>query len=74
MRYDRLTSTVTLNISELCQRADDAERSRLADSAGLELTTYRLQYSHNDITYMLIGSAYVNNDLICDVITYVPEK
>lgn len=74
MRYDRLTSTVTLNISELCQRSDDAERSRLADSAGLALTTYRLKYCHNDITYMLIGSAYVNNGLICDVIAYVPEK
>ncbi len=73
MRYDRLTGSVALNICELCGRPDDAERQRLGDAAGLALTTYRTQYVHNNITYMIIGSAYVKNDVICDVTPHVPD-
>lgn len=73
MRYDRLTGSIALNICELCGRADDAERQRLGDLAGLALTTYRMQYTHNDITYLAIGSAYTQKDVICDVVQHVPD-
>lgn len=69
MHYDRLLSTITLNISELCGRGDAAERSRLADAAGLATVSKRVQYSYNGITYTLIGSFYEHNESICDVIS-----
>lgn len=67
MRYDRFDGTVALNISELCVRGDNAERSRIADLAGLPLVTWHIKYEHDGITYTLIGSEYVSDQCICDV-------
>lgn len=67
MRYDRLDETVALNISELCVRRDNAERSRIADLAGLPLVTWHVKYEHEGITYTLIGSEYMSDEHICDV-------
>lgn len=67
MRYDEFTDTVALNISELCVRGDNAERSRMADLAGLSLTTWRVKYEREGITYTLIGSDYTSEQCICDV-------